>query len=444
MFGERVIVLKRLERKSLRKEIFMMSFIALCMAAVFYFAASYTSSYMLDNYWNTKEHIKNLENTKAKELQDYVTNHKLSINDMEQVDDWAYNNDAIFIKMFVNNNLVYDTLYGLIADDGMAIPEQINDIKNLKFYTIKFSDGEAKTIFTGVDDYDIYVFMDYVVLIISFIVFLIILTIGISKKVKYVSEIADDLHEIVFSLEHPVRIKGNDELTYVAESINYLRESIIEKIESEKLAYKSNMKLITSLSHDIRTPLTSIIAYLELVSTDDKIDNENRKNVNISLDRAYRLKEMTDQLFEHFLLDSEDYKAALEKVNGNELIVQFVEEYLYDLEIKGIKIIRSIHDVKSILNINIALVGRLFDNIYSNINKYADLSKPIYVEYGISDDYLFVSFKNHKAKEIDKKNSTNIGLKNCKSIMEIHKGKIEIKNLEETFEVRVFLPIKAK
>ena len=90
------------------------------------------------------------------------------------------------------------------------------------------------------------------------------------------------------------------------------------------------------------------------------------------------------------------------------------------------------------------MVGRLFDNIYSNINKYADLSKPIYVEYGISDDYLFVSFKNHKAKEIDKKNSTNIGLKNCKSIIEIHKGKIEIKNLEETFEVRVFLPIKAK
>lgn len=86
---------------------------------------------------------------------------------------------------------------------------------------------------------------------------------------------------LVNDLNTPITFKGHDEIYQVAKGIDYLKLSILEKIKKEKNAFDANMNLITSLSHDIKTPLTSVIAYIELAidSTSDEKNNKFIKNI---------------------------------------------------------------------------------------------------------------------------------------------------------------------
>lgn len=441
MSGEGVTVLRAVKHKSIKKEIVFLSCVALCIAVVFYFSALTFGTYALDNWWNDEKHIVEIEKEKTKELQNYIDENRLSLGDMKKVDKWAYEQDIIFLKIFVDDHLVYDSLYGIIAKKGMAIPEGINAIEEQNINELQFSDGTAIAIFAGVENYEAYAALDMGVLCISFLIFVGILIFGISKKAQYVTEITNDIKELSVDLSHKVEVKGDDDLTYVAIGINKLRETVINKMENEKAAYKSNRDLVTSLAHDIRTPLTAIIAYLEISVEREDLDEETLKNIHICLDKSYRLKDITDELFDYFLLDSDEYQVIFEAVNGNELVGQFFEEHIYKYQCEGVKIRRNISEVGSKLKVNVNLLGRFFDNVFSNINKYADLSKGLDVTYGIKDNYLFIGIKNYKIPNPKAINSSKIGLKNCNAIAEIHNGFADIKNSEKIFEIVLYLPI---
>ena len=240
-----------------------------------------------------------------------------------------------------------------------------------------------------------------------------------------------------------ITLKGNDEIYQVAQGIDELRKTIISEIEQEKEAYNSNIALVTALSHDIKTPLTSIISYIELVSEKIKGDEQSLEFLNIALSKAMYLRRLTKELFEHFLLKSQAYNIIFEKVNANELIVQMVEENLLDLEAKGVVVVRNTKDITSTLSVNIELVYSVFENIFSNLYKYADLTKCINVQYQIKNEYLEISIKNTKNR---KKNtnelSAQIGLRNSKSIMERHFGNLEIIDTKDTFKVVLSFPVK--
>lgn len=221
-----------------------------------------------------------------------------------------------------------------------------------------------------------------------------------------------------------------------------MRKSIISEIEQEKEAYNSNIALVTTLSHDIKTPLTSVISYIELVSEKIKDDEQSLEFLNIALSKAMYLRRLTKELFEHFLLKSQAYNITFEKVNANELVVQMVEENLLDLEAKGVSVVRNIKDITSTLSVNIELVYSVFENIFSNLYKYADLKQCIKVQYQIKKEYLEISIENTKnCKKNTNELSTQIGLRNSKAIMERHSGNLEIIDAKDTFEVVLRFPV---
>lgn len=87
------------------------------------------------------------------------------------------------------------------------------------------------------------------------------------------------------------------------------------------------------------------------------------------------------------------------------------------------------------------LIHRLFDNLFSNLLKYADLSKDIYVEYYLENSYLIISVKNYKKLGENKHFSTKIGLNNCRAIMEKHNGQMMLFESDKTFKVELHFPI---
>src|SRR5699024_9991579 len=94
------------------------------------------------------------------------------------------------------------------------------------------------------------------------------------------------------NLEAPLQGKGRDELSRLASSMDSMRDSLVEQLQSEKKAWQTNQELITSISHDLRNPLTSLIGYTELLNDDSTLQKEEqRKYLAICLDKAYQLKE---------------------------------------------------------------------------------------------------------------------------------------------------------
>lgn len=279
-------------------------------------------------------------------------------------------------------------------------------------------------------------------LVLSFVLFVGLLLWGVRKKIWYLVRLCDELEMLSGELTRPITVAGNDEITKVACGIDRLRLSVIEKLEKEKAAYQANIDLVTSLSHDIKTPLTSVISYIELAGEKAKDDRELSRYIGISREKAMCLRELTNDLFEHFLLHSNDFRISFETVNGTELIEQLLEENVFHLEMRGISVVRNVSDISVKLRVNVNLIYSVFENLFSNIEKYADLTKGIWVRYALEDRFLVFSVGNSKNKtEQRRRSSTKIGLRNCRAVMEKHGGSLELTDAESMFEATLRFPI---
>lgn len=439
IFGDGGIVLKN-KRTTLRKELVLLCLVAFAISFSVYKIGSNLAVYTISKYYNTETHIQYLEKKYIQELQEYIQGNNISLDDLSLVDDWIFGKDDVYIKLFYKGNLIYDTLYGAI--DYSEVPtEKIQNYSKIDVYTLKVGNQEIKVVLFCYD-FKIENYCKNGVLIFSFILFLIIILYGVKRKINYLTIISSETEKLTENLNTKITLKGNDEIYEVAQGIDKLRKSIISKIEQEKEAYNSNIALVTALSHDIKTPLTSVISYIELVSEKIKDDEQSLEFLNIALSKALYLRRLTKELFEHFLLKSQAYNITFEKVNANELVVQMVEENLLDLEAKGVSVVRNIKDITSTLSLNIELVYSVFENIFSNLYKYADLKQCIKVQYQIKKEYLEISIENTKnCKKNTNELSTQIGLRNSKAIMERHSGNLEIIDAKDTFKVILRFPV---
>src|SRR5690606_8323831 len=130
-------------------------------------------------------------------------------------------------------------------------------------------------------------------------------------------------------LDINIPIKSNDELGFLAQNINNMAAKLKKSIEDERNAERTKNELITSVSHDLRTPLTSIMGYLELI-TSDRYDNEIRMRhyADIAYQKSKRLKRMIDDLFELTTLDHGKIELNKARIDLGQLLEQLTEEFV--------------------------------------------------------------------------------------------------------------------
>lgn len=236
--------------------------------------------------------------------------------------------------------------------------------------------------------------------------------------------------------------KGNDEISSLAKSAENMRKSIISHYENEQKAYRSNTELVTAISHDIRTPLTSLLLYADALADGKVTDAELiKKYAEICRDKAKQLKSLTDTMFRYFLLFSKtDADFDVDEYNASELIMQLVGEQSFALSELGFKINTVVIQDECVIMTDAAVLKRVFDNIFSNIKKYADISKPVSVSLSLDDKTLRISVINYISKRKDERLSTNIGLKSCERIMSLVGGKFEYWKNNFVFETLITVP----
>lgn len=282
----------------------------------------------------------------------------------------------------------------------------------------------------------------------------------INKKVKYIKTISSGIGVMSQGqLNYSIPVKGVDELSLLASDINDMSSNLKSKIEEEKAAEKMKSELITNVSHDLRTPLTALIAYLKLLE-DEKIETDDRqKFVSIATEKAENIKILIDDLFEYSKLESGGAKLNTSKVNIIEIIEQCIGEFSIISKDKNINFSKKYNINNIQLNIDPFMIGRVFENLISNAIKYSEGNSS--VDIGIVDEgtHTIISFSNY-AKNIsgeekeklferfyrgDKSRNSEtggagLGLSIAKSIINLHQGEIWLEVQEDVFTVYIKLP----
>lgn len=219
--------------------------------------------------------------------------------------------------------------------------------------------------------------------IILFIGSFVLLSAG---TLKYMSRITQAVNEIANgNLDVFIPVKGSDELARLARNINEMAMRLKKSIEEEREAERTKNDLITSISHDLRTPLTSVLGYLELVNTDKYADEITlRHYVAIALDKAHALKHLIDDLFEFTRVNYRGLTLRTETVNMALLLEQLTEEFVPILEKAGMEYRLNLPHDKVTVQADPSLLVRVFENLMSNAVRYG--AEGHYVDIELSTD----------------------------------------------------------
>jgi len=156
-----------------------------------------------------------------------------------------------------------------------------------------------------------------------------------------------------------------------------------------------------------------------------------------------RIKGMADKLFEYFLAYATEWETAdMEIVDADSLFQQVLGDYAYALESKGFQVEAAFLPVNSSVKINMELLQRALDNLYSNLLKYAVMEETVRISYERKDGAIVISMSNKTRIEQAKNDSTNIGLITCRRIIEFHGGHFKTTEQDQCFEVTVSIPLE--
>ncbi|AWB43650.1 two-component sensor histidine kinase [Paenibacillus sp. CAA11] len=171
-------------------------------------------------------------------------------------------------------------------------------------------------------------------IVVGLLSFLLFFFFSSRRIIRYLEEITGGLQEISKgNLEHRIEVRTADELGYLAENINVMAKQLAESIEEERNAETAKNDLITGVSHDLRTPLTSILGFLEYIEQDRYQDEiELRHYVAIAYEKSLNLKKLIDDLFEYTRISSRGIPLDFRELNLNHFIQQLADEFVPILE----------------------------------------------------------------------------------------------------------------
>jgi len=260
--------------------------------------------------------------------------------------------------------------------------------------------------------------------------------------------------EVEFHLDVENLHGDNREL---ADAVNNIGDGIRKAVKTSMKDEQMKTDLITNVSHDIKTPLTSIINYVDLLKR-LKIEEEPAKGYIDILDgKAHRLKQLTDDLVEASKISSGNIELNREKLNLAELLKQSIGEFSERLEEKGLQIIFEQGDKPAYIYADSRRMWRVAENLFNNICKYALDGTRVYIDIELENGRIEASVKNISKQQMnirpdelterfirgDSSRSTEgsgLGLSIAKSLVQVQGGSFEIMLDGDLFKIVIGFP----
>lgn len=289
----------------------------------------------------------------------------------------------------------------------------------------------------------------FIYVILGIIIFTVSLVLQMNSMINYIGMIKEGVDRIAQGdFQTEILVKGNDEFAIIAENLNKMIGEISELMDNEREVERSKNQLITNVAHDLRTPLTSIIGYMELLVNGNNIPEETRdKYLKVAYNKSLRLQKLIEDLFGFTKLNYGKIAMNIAKVDIVKLMAQLLEEFYPNFMENSLEYSLESTENQVMIEADGDLLARLFDNLINNAIKYGKDGKKVSVVIRKVDDIVHVAVINYgkviPKEDIDKvfnkfyrveqsrsvnTGGTGLGLAIAKNIAMMHGGDIVVQS----------------
>ncbi len=270
-----------------------------------------------------------------KRLQNFIEEKQVTEDNIELLASWAQKESNVYVVFYQNVDALFSSNTIPVEEDA----EIALNGSGLPYYDVTLADGTLiKAELECYMDNQMFYLVDFAGYSAGGLVFILVLFALIHQKIRYINRLNREL-KILGSgnLEYPVTIKGNDEITGLAEGIESLKNGILDQQLMKDEAEKANMELVTAMSHDLRTPLTSLIGYLELLTMQRYTDEAQMQSyLSHCREKAFQLKRMSDRLFEYFLVyGKRERQYQFQELSCESLLEDLCNSQFFDLHARS-------------------------------------------------------------------------------------------------------------
>ena len=419
---------------------FYVNLVGLVLGVLLYLLLTALGNLLVDRVYLSTEQVNRRKAQIYSQFSSFVTSEGVSGRDAAAVARWTASHEYVTIFLFGTGREQQLYSGGELVSVGAA--QGYNPSVHGRLYPIRFADGLYQI---AIDDSS-QLRQRQVVKIVSFAAAslgLLLLDLWYMRRLtKRIIALSKEAAAVSSGdLDRSIAAPGSDEVSALAASMDEMRRSVIQRLGSEKRAWEANTELITAISHDIRTPMTSLIGYLGLLCEEGREESEQRQFAQSAYGKAMELKDLTDQLFRYFLVYGKaELELNLERFDGRLLLEQLLGEAEFDLADAGFTIQRIEFSGECSLLADPLFLKRVMDNLVSNIKKYADPAQPLVALSELKDGKLSLCISNAISADLARRESTKIGLRTCEKIMEAMGGSFTTLSENGRFAAEMRLP----
>ena len=380
------------------------------------------------------------------EFQAFVQEEELSSTDVEQISAWVRQQDFTLLELYRDQVLVYSSF----------VPDQ-DDIghegKPTPFYdwmpraSVFFADGELQVLlyYDPVLAWVRWGTAGLIVLCVG--LFLAVFLLGCRRIVRYICLLSQEVQVMENGdFSRPVTVQGSDELAALASCLDSMRVTLAQQRRQEAETSARVKDLITQMSHDLRTPLTTLLLYTEIVAGGKYHSQAQLEEYLGKIDtKARQIKQLSDNLFEYALVTRDTVVALDGPAPFSQIFEEPLAEFADQLDQRGFGCLLDLGEEDVRLQVYRPYIRRIFDNIASNIFKYADPAHPVLVSFVREGEKAGLAFANVPLPpDTGGAESTKVGLISVQTMMEKMQAESRVSQSAQRYCITLLFPVKSE
>ena len=420
--------------------------LALMLAIVTFLGVVNVGNAVVEQFYLSSDAVNRRMGQEISSFRAFVEEEQLASTDVHAVGEWNRDHRNTSLTIYGMNTTLSSTPDGaeLVGNEGGIVVRSELSLQISKEYPVNFRDGVFTVAVIDTSRGLVGALVALVALGLAALVFLATVLLYDQHLTRTVQTLSRQVRQVSRGdLEMQIKPMTADEIGQLALDVDAMRLSIIDKLQREEEAWQANTQLLTAISHDVRTPLTALMGYLEILSDESLSPEERSAYLDICKNNAHRLKSLTDELFGFFLVFGKPTPdQQIEAFDAVTLLDQVLLEHVMDLTGRGFQVETSTaEDISGKLLVDLGHFRRVFDNLFSNVRKYADPACPVTISQRTDRGELLVTISNHINPAQTRVESNRIGLKTCHKLVAAMGGEFNQSRTKDTFSVEVLLPL---
>ena len=368
----------------------------------------------------------------------------VSSTNVQKIGAWNREHPYIQLTVSANGAILNSDRWGaemVGSDGGFVIRAGNAEVENA--FPVNFTDGSYRVEIQDFSQNQLYAVVNWVAVATGGVVFLALMLLYNSRVTSSISRLARQVRQVSQGdLTLEITPSSQDEIGDLAEDVDAMRLSIMDKLQREETAWRANTELITAISHDVRTPLTTLMGYLDILGENDNLTPvQQQEYLSVCRQKAEKLRTLTNELFSYFLVFGKpEPSLQLEVMDARTLLEQMLGEETADLLERDYQVQTESLAESRPIQVDVQHLRRIFDNLFSNVLKYADPARPVALSSFWAGDELHVCISNYVRATAGRVESTKIGLQTCEKLLTSMDGCFRRRQEAGQFTAEVILP----